>query len=198
MSSDTTMREARSEYFEQNGFGPNGGYDAAWVDFSIGPIPFPFPNTAPRVRAVRYHDLHHVLTGYRTDFSGEMEIAAWEIGAGCRGFLAAWQLNLAGMATGSLYMPRRVFRAFVRGRRSSSLYGLSLDELLDSSVSDVRARLGVPEGEPDTRPGDYPMFALAVLAGLVTGVASLAVFLPLLPIAYIVLGLQRRKSQQLA
>src|ERR1700742_1732678 len=40
-----TMREARDRYFAVNGFGANGGYDDAWVDFKIGPVPLPFPNT---------------------------------------------------------------------------------------------------------------------------------------------------------
>lgn len=32
----------------------------------------PFPNTHGRRRALAYHDLHHILTGYRTDFVGEL------------------------------------------------------------------------------------------------------------------------------
>ena len=76
------MRDSRRTYFEKNAFGVDGGYEDAWVDFKLGPIPFPFPNSAPRVRAVKFHDLHHVLTGYDTNFTGEVEISAWEIGAG--------------------------------------------------------------------------------------------------------------------
>ena len=66
-----TLRRARDEYFRVNNFGPNGGYDDAWVDFKLGPIPMPVPNTPSRKRAVRYHDLHHALTGYATDIRGE-------------------------------------------------------------------------------------------------------------------------------
>ena len=69
-----TMREARALYFEVNRFGADGGYGDAWVDFKLGPLPVPFPNTRARVRAVRYHDLHHVLTGYDTNAIGEFEI----------------------------------------------------------------------------------------------------------------------------
>ncbi|HSO31503.1 MAG TPA: hypothetical protein VLT33_03275, partial [Labilithrix sp.] len=65
---DLTMRAARALYFENNGFGADGGYGAAWVDFKLGPLPFPFPNTPQRIDAVKFHDLHHVLTGYDTDF----------------------------------------------------------------------------------------------------------------------------------
>lgn len=84
-----TMREARAIYFEVNGFGADGGYGDAWVDFKLGPLPVPFPNTRARVRAVRYHDLHHVLTGYDTNTIGEFEISAWELGAGCKDLIAA-------------------------------------------------------------------------------------------------------------
>ena len=65
-----TLREARGRYFAANGLG-EGGYDDKWVRLAVGPLRFAFPNTAGRVRAVRYHDLHHVVTGYATDWTGE-------------------------------------------------------------------------------------------------------------------------------
>src|SRR5438128_1156812 len=113
--SDETLLDARGRYFAANGFGADGGYQAPFVDFKLGPIPFPFPNPEGRRRAVRYHDLHHIVTGYRTDFSGELEISAWELGAGCRDFPAAWLLNLGGTAMGAVVAPRRTFRAFSLG-----------------------------------------------------------------------------------
>ena len=104
------MREARALYFDINHFGDSDGYDDKWVDFKLGPMPMPFPNTPARVRAVRFHDLHHVLTGYDTNTIGEFEISAWEIAAGCKGYVAAWQLNLGGMFAGLLVAPRRTWR----------------------------------------------------------------------------------------
>ena len=80
---DMTMRTARDLYFDVNGFGADGGYSEPWVDFKLGPLPLPFPNTAGRIAAVKFHDLHHVLTGYETNAIGEFEISAWELGAGC-------------------------------------------------------------------------------------------------------------------
>src|SRR5688500_885517 len=140
---DQTMREARARYFEVNRFGADGGYADAWVDFKLGPLPLPFPNTPGRVRAVRYHDLHHVLTGYDTDIIGEFEISAWEIAAGCKGYLVAWQLNLGGMFAGLLVAPRRMASAFLRGRSSESLYDQPLEALLDATVAATRAKMGV-------------------------------------------------------
>lgn len=195
----TTMREARSQYFEDNGLGKDGGYNQAWVDFKLGPIPFPFPNSKGRVRAVRYHDLHHVLTGYRTDFPGEMEISAWEIAAGCRDFVVAWQLDLAGMFGGATYMPRRIFRAFVRGRHSRSLYGLPLEPLLEQSVAEVRDRMGLCEADKaQATPGDVLWFGLAMLGGLVLAVVDLVVFVPILPVGFAAIALHRRREARAA
>ena len=59
-----------------------------------GPIPLFIPNTRSRVRAVRVHDVHHVVTGYATTFAGEAEIGAWEIASGCADHGAAWVLNI--------------------------------------------------------------------------------------------------------
>src|SRR5688572_30101485 len=107
-----TTREARAQYFAANGFGERGGYDEPWVTLKVGPVPVTIPNTEGRVRAVRYHDLHHVLTDYDTDLAGEFEISAFEIGAGCRDFYAAWVLNLSGTTGGLLRCPGRTLRAF--------------------------------------------------------------------------------------
>jgi hypothetical protein len=111
------VRSARARYFEANHFGADGGYGDAWVEVKFGPIPVPIPNTEARVRAVRYHDLHHIVTGYDTDLVGEMEISAWELGAGCEDFVAAYILNVGGLSGGAAIAPRRTLRAFARGRR---------------------------------------------------------------------------------
>lgn len=180
-----TLRAARDLYFAVNGFGADGGYGSPWVDFKLGPLPMPFPNTAGRVRAVRFHDLHHIVTGYATDTLGEFEISAWELGAGCKDFYAAWQLNLSGLAGGMAVSPRRIFRAFVRGRRTESLYGGDLEALLDRTVGEVRAACGV-DAPAEARLADYPLFAAAWAVGIVVGLvftAAIAVVGPLLFLA---------------
>lgn len=174
-NADATMRDARARYFEENHFGVDGGYNDAWVELMVGPVPLGIPNTAGRKVAVQYHDLHHILTGYRTDWAGEFEISAWEIGAGCRDMVAAWVLNLGGMAGGALLWPRRTFAAFVRGRRSRSLYGEKIGELLDATVGEVRAKMAVPADPPRATAGDYAAFALAATFGGVMGGLGLAV-----------------------
>jgi len=187
-----TMREARRMYFEANRFGENGGYDEPWVDFHLGPIPMPFPNTKSRVAAVRYHDLHHILTGYDTSFVGELEISGWEIGAGCKSFAAAWVLNLGGMAGGLFRAPGRVFSAFVRGRRARAFYGEEFEPLLDLTVAEARARFG--NSHRGTTVADVALFILAAVAGLVVALVLLALIIPMVPLG--LLNHARRKADR--
>jgi ubiquinone biosynthesis protein Coq4 len=83
------------------------------VRLKAGPFVFPFPNTKARVHAVKLHDLHHVLTDYETTWTGEAEIAAWEIASGCGPYYAAWLLNFGALAIGLLIAPRKTCRAFL-------------------------------------------------------------------------------------
>jgi hypothetical protein len=167
---DEPVRNARQRYFEANGLG-EGGYAERWVKFKAGPFPVAFPNTKGRVRAVRMHDLHHLLTGYDTNLLGEGEIGAWEVASGCHHHRAAWVLNLLAYWGGLLAGPASVWRAFVRGRRSGNLYAGEWDEaLLDRTVGELRNEVGVAPAGAAAEPGDGAAFAvwtaLAVLAGV--------------------------------
>jgi hypothetical protein len=107
---DLLMEEARNLYFAANGFSVR---DYAAPNFTIGIFGFKlkFPNTESRKRVVPLHDLHHILTGYSTDWLGEAEIGAWELRAGCN-TLIAYFLNAGGVIIGLFISPRRVWRAF--------------------------------------------------------------------------------------
>lgn len=190
-TTETTLRTALRTYFADNGFGQDGGYDDPWVDFSLGPIPLPFPNTEGRKRAVRFHDLHHILTGYRTNATGEFEISAWELGAGCKDFHAARFINLGGFVSGILSSPRLTFRAFVRGRNSRSLYGERYEDLLDLGVPEARANY---VGEGAAKPSDIALFVANALIGTVTGLLFAAAAIPLLPIGLVAV-LRNRKEK---
>lgn len=138
-----SVREARALYFARAGFGADGGYGEAWVKLKArGRVVFAFPNTEARIRSVRLHDIHHVLTGYDTSWIGEAEIGAWELASGCGRHLPAWILNLGAVAIGMLIAPRRTLRAFARGRRSGNLYAREFDEaLLERTVGELRGEL---------------------------------------------------------
>jgi len=152
---DLTLGAGRAAYFEENRMSPDGGYDDAWVVIRVGAFPvFAFPNTASRKRDVPLHDLHHVLTGYGTSLLGEAEIGAWELGSDCRASPAAVFLNCQVFGVMLPRNPRRLFWAFMRGRRARNLYGTRQDDaLLSRSIREVREtlRIGAPVGEPAAR-----------------------------------------------
>lgn len=193
MTTNTTLGQAVKQYFRENGFGEDGGYDDAWVDFELGPIPMPFPNTEGRKRAVRFHDLHHILTGYKTDTLGEFEISAWELGAGCKGFPTALVINAGGMASGLLMAPKRTFRAFMRGRASRSLYGETYEEVVCETVEEARTKRIAETGEVTFE--NVLRFVGFGLFGLTFGTALLVLLLPLVPIGIVnVIRMRRAKA----
>jgi len=179
-ASDLSVREARAQYFAANGLG-DGGYQDPWVRFNIGPFYLWMPNTKARVAAVRFHDIHHVLTGYDTSWLGEAKIAAWEISTGCARHYAAWFLNLAAMAIGLGIDIESVAQAFWRGRRSSNLYREAFDEtLLSSSVGSLQSKLGLDQSPPPTNARDLVQFGAWAVMSWLTLIAIVAI--GLLPI----------------
>lgn len=144
--SSATVDDALTRYYETHGLPPDGGAHEAWFHVQLGPLHIPLPNPPARRRAVFYHDVHHLVTGYDTVFSvGEIRIAAFEVGASCGRVWVAWLLNLGLMAVGIFVRPRDAFRAFRRGRGSGSLYlrRETPDELRRMRVGDVAVMLGV-------------------------------------------------------
>jgi hypothetical protein len=114
--------------------------------FKLGPIRLGFPNTAGRIAAVRYHDLHHLATGYDTDVLGEAEIAAWELASGCERFPAALFLNHIALPLGVMRASDRIRRAYARGCRTRNLYSEpSVEPLLDEHLGAMRERLGMTQ-----------------------------------------------------
>ncbi len=167
-----TIDDARERYFQFAGFESDGGYGARWVKLKIGPAQVAFPNTTCRVRSVKLHDVHHILTEYETTWTGEAEIAAWEVASGCRDHYVAWLLDLSAMAVGLAIAPRRTWRAFVRGRRSRNLYnGEFRDALLQRTVGELRRELEIPDAMPEPTSADVVSFAWwsAVAVGITGG-----------------------------
>lgn len=177
-----TLAEAVKKYFADNKFGDDGGYGSPWVELKLGPIPLVIRNTQSRVRAVRFHDLHHVMTGYKTDWAGEFEISAWELATGCADMYAAWWLNLGGLVAGLMVWPRRTAAAFVRGRHSRNLYRTEYGpQLLSQTVGETKAQLDLDKPD-DSKMTVSDGIALAgytllgVPVGLITAVATTVLF----------------------
>ena len=174
-STSVTVREARARYFAENGFDERG-YADRWVRLQAGPVPIYFPNTAARVRSIRVHDVHHVVTGYATTWTGEAEIGAWEIASGCADHAAAWVLNLMAMPIGLAIAPAATFRAFGRGRHSANLYRRVIDDaLLDRPVAALAHELHLNESAGRTTPGDVAAFVSWSIAAVATLLAVIGV-----------------------
>ena len=156
-----TLEEARSLFFARSGLGTDGGYNARWVRIEMKPFPVYFPNTASRVKSAKLHDLHHLALEYKTNWPGEVEIAGWEIASGCGRHPWAWLLNLGAFAVGIVLFPRRLYRAFVRGRHSANLYceGFPETDLRNKTVGWLRSRLGVDHDDAMARRSDKIAFA---------------------------------------
>jgi len=144
--------EGRDRYLAANGFTVDG-YTAPTFELNFLGRKVAFKNPPARQRAVPLHDLHHVVTGYGTDFTGEAEIGAWELRAGCN-TLFLYYINGMAALVGLLIAPLRTLRAFRRARSQRSLYvdDLTYERALAMSVGELRARLGIPEGGQADRP----------------------------------------------
>jgi len=144
MQSAQSVRTGRNAYLAENGFTLES-YDAAWVSVAFPGFTFTIPNTKARQRAVRWHDLHHVATGFGTDNAGEGEISAWELRRGLRGL---GPYVGGGTALGLLIAPRRTLRAWIAsGTGHENLFARELseyDELLQLTVAELREKLCVP------------------------------------------------------
>jgi hypothetical protein len=140
------VREARDLYLAENGF-TTESYDSPTAQGSIFGMKFSVPNPPPHQRAIRFHDLHHVATGYGTDHAGEAELSAWQARLGLRRaglYVAA--IVLANAAIGVAVAPRRTLAAFRRARGGRSLFSIDADyeRLLELSVGGLRTSLGIP------------------------------------------------------
>jgi hypothetical protein len=141
---DDSVASGLEQYLAENGF-TVGGYTEPFVELSAGPLTFKIPNGPARQRAIPLHDLHHVATGYGTDLTGEAEIGAWELRAGCNNtFLKL--INAGAVLAGLFIAPIRVWRAFRAARGARSLYvcDVPLPELRAMTVAQLRQLVGVP------------------------------------------------------
>jgi hypothetical protein len=181
--SEMTLGDARSRYFELNNFGKGGGYDEPWIKVKVWHIPIWLPNTSGRVRAVKLHDLHHVLTEYPTTWRGEAEISAWEIGTGgVKNYYAGWLLDLLSIAQGLVVNPRGVYRGFIRGRYSRNLYSREFsDEILKHKVGEYRDHLLLNTKPASPTARDVFAFALWILISIIVYLIAVApLWIPIL------------------
>ena len=112
-----------------------------WLRVRLGGRAIPiFPVLGYR-DALHLHDVHHLLTGYSTRLTGELELAAWELASGgCRRHVLFWIDRLLAVVLGLLLCPRRLARAFRAGRRCRNLRA---SDVLESELDEIARRVGV-------------------------------------------------------
>jgi hypothetical protein len=150
MPADCLVSTAVDAYLAENGF-KKGDYDAPSVKVTFWGISFNVPNPPSRQIAVRFHDLHHIVTGYGTDPTGEAEISAWEFGNGLGVFSGVYVKGIvtSGFLFGLIHSPLRTLSSWRAGRRGPGLINFSMSvyaDLLHLSVAELRARYGISDG----------------------------------------------------
>jgi hypothetical protein len=96
--------------------------DASHWMLRLGPVTVKLPNFAWRQAAIDAHDTHHLITGYPLTLRGEIQLAAWEWGAGRYPDWRATAFCAPLILAGAIAMPRRTWRAFREGSKCQSLY----------------------------------------------------------------------------
>lgn len=140
-----TIQTALNEFFAQYNLGEDGGLNDDWAYMDMMWFRIPFPNTAARKKALVYHDVHHLTTGYKSNWQGEAEVGAWEISTGCGPYKAALFLDSGAMAVGMIFYPVKTFHAFIRGQRTRNLYlnTYTREQLMPMRIAEVQQLLGL-------------------------------------------------------
>ena len=136
---DETVRAGRDLYLAENSLSAES-YTAPGFPIYVGKWRVRLPNPG----LLRWHDLHHVVTGYGTGLMGEAEISAYELRAGCRSPMV-FVLCVGAIVFGMFVSPRRIYRAWKRAKGTRTLYytNISYSTLLEMSVSNLRQHLGI-------------------------------------------------------
>lgn len=121
--SPLALHDELRAFYQRSGFADSTGGRSCTVPVYTGCLLVPLPNIEVRRRFLKYHDLHHLITGYSVGRIGEGEVSAWELGTGSA-FVSPTLgvMNLIALSTGLVLQPRRMVRAFRRGCMGRNLY----------------------------------------------------------------------------
>ena len=128
-----TVKEALIGFYKFNSLNLTDDFESHCVRVYIGCILAPVPTINARKKYLKFHDLHHIMSGYGIDRVGESEISAWELGSrSCRKPLISI-MNLFALSTGFILKPKKVTAAFYIGCKSKNLYYLS-DSMTEADI----------------------------------------------------------------
>ena len=195
-----TPREVLTKFYSDNNLGANGGLASPYVKIELNSwFHFYFPNFDARRKAVLKHDVHHILTEYKTDLSEESEISAWEIASGCKSYWAAFLIDTSGLMMGIPLNLWGTVKAFSRGRKTKNLYDNRFSEelMLDTKITELRKQLNLDKYPKNTQPSviDFILFFLFTIFGIMHSIISLAI-LPFIILYSIYIELMMRNSKQ--
>jgi hypothetical protein len=177
MMEPVTVENALRQHYAESGLPADGGRFALVWTLKLGPVSLRLRNFKWRQRALPRHDIHHLLTGYECTRTGEMEMAAWEAAAGGFPSVLSTAFCLPLVAIGALIAPRRGFAAFVRGRRSQTLYALpSTLDLASLALSTLRGAF-LPTRPYSITFADLALYCLLAASSAALLVAPFALFL---------------------
>ena len=101
-----TLHEELAAFYRKSRFGDVLRARPLTLPVYTGCMLVPLPNIEARRRYLKYHDLHHLITGYSVGRIGEGEVSAWELGTGSM-FVspALGAMNLIALSTGLVLEP---------------------------------------------------------------------------------------------
>ncbi|MFY9343089.1 MAG: hypothetical protein WAT39_11400 [Planctomycetota bacterium] len=181
MNGTATIGDAVAEHLAHLGMPRDSGASARWVTVRFLGVPVAFPNFDARRAVLFTHDVHHLLTGYATTWTGEAEIGAFELRTGCGTLWAAWMFNSGGWLFGLFIAPRRLFAAFVRARSCTNFYRTPRDRVAALTVAAGRNALGLDRPAPPVSARDVLAFVLWSF-----GIVGFWVGLPLATLAVLI------------
>jgi len=140
----TVAREALLQFYRREQL-PTHGNQTVWVDWvTVFGVQLPLLNIFGRARVLPYHDLHHLVTGYRTDEAGECELGAWTLACGS-GPLLGKVYDTMTATLGLIRFRERTVAAWRRGKRCQTLYAYPIDTLLEMEMDALRSLTGMDE-----------------------------------------------------
>lgn len=118
-----------------------------WASVSLGtPIKIKFPNISARKDNVIYHDINHIVTGFKAQtFSGEVQAAYFEIFSGCGPYWFGWFINSLALPFG-IFVPHKAFEAIKLAKKvKTNAYYDNLNALWDLTIDEIKKRWNIIE-----------------------------------------------------
>ena len=119
----TSINTSLHEFYNKNGFGEElGKRPPLTVKVYTGCMLVPLPNIETRRTYLKYHDLHHLMTGFSVGRIGEGKVSSWELGTGTFfRYPILGLMNLIALSTGIFLKPKDMWESFLLGKRSRNL-----------------------------------------------------------------------------